>query len=188
MTIIYNEDKAIRDKQRIDAEAPRQNRRAKLRNGVLLIVLIVLATAVVAGAWFGLHRCEMEVQGKVSIFILLIIVVAVVGLNIWSRNFEPMRTAAERYPANVWFYLATKDKRILKQLLDGKNISDIEPKICASFLSNFIIKLTLENKDHVVTTKEIRLPIWPTQFRTDITVPIVDLDKEIVMIPYNDQP
>lgn len=182
MKFIYDEEKAIGDKQLIDEETPEQNRRAKIYNVILATILSLLAIVASVLAW----NCGEYILGKARPLIgydrvvMMMGVCLVVGIFVALYIFKKdvVMTAEERYPVNVGFLLATKNKKVL-----NANIV-----LCNEFLligNNYELTLTLEDENHIVTTKKLQLIYFNPQTRTDISETTVDLDNKIICEPFN---
>lgn len=172
MKIIYDEDKAILEKQQKDSEVPERNKRARTHN-----VIVVLATiAVLVGLFFGWKyiHANSSFSDNTGAFIWPLSAAAVIC--IWLAHFAMKEVVPDymRYSANTQYYLLKGDKKVLDHSLSYNNRA-----------GGYELCLDLEDENHIVT----RVVLWPfclkSERRTDIGEIVVDLEKEIVYQPYN---
>lgn len=184
MKIVYDEAKAITEKQKIDTETPVINSQAEKRNAIMIIGMLLASLAAIFGLVCA-HNHIMELLSREGIlwdalfalYVISYIMLPCIALAIYLVNREEIMPAKEHYSASINYHLATQNKSILKSTIT-KNSSD------PFFGDYYTIVLTLEDINHVVTTSEIQLHSFKTGIRTDIHEIIVNLDGKTVSIPY----
>lgn len=175
MKIVYDKEKAIQEKQRIDAETPERNHKAKTRNRILTILTILLVAAFVIGTggvtWY-ISTLHLGIGGQIvyGFFAMVAAGIVAVGLYLfYCDHLNVIMPAEDYYTPAIQYHYAVENKKIL-------NIKT---------LGNPPWKLTLvlEDENHIVTEKEINLH-FAHKVRTDISETIIDMDNRIVYTPY----
>lgn len=180
MKVIYNEQSAILRKNKIDADLPEENRKARIHNAIWTIPTVLVGALItflwiwssIGSSWFDI---EMILVSGLAVFGF----VALMGWAVLSCNWEPTCESGEYYSALVLYYQATV----------GKNVLDHELISCQDDFWNkkaYKLKVILENEDHVVSAH--KLPVkFSIQTRTDVSEITVDLEKGVVYEPYSAQ-
>ena len=184
MKIIYDEAKAIRDKQKIDAETPSKNRKAKINNTILIIALLLGVSLVAFCLNYGRNYLKSITPDNGAhefldiLYWVGMLLVWVLATLKFTDVIDYVQTAKERYPENVDYYLATKDKTVL-------NASATLTNEDSFFGDNYALILTLEDANHVVSKECVSLTFFRTQTITNIEEVSVYLDEKVIHIPYN---
>ena len=187
MKFIYDEQKAIQEKQRIDEETPELNRKAKADNRLLAYICAVGAVVLLNGLGYWLRPYAIETRrllGGVGVGITLgvncALMAGALGLALlaYRGRKKPVLTSEERYPSNVQYYVATKNKTIL-------DVSPLRIGKEGGVVVAYCVTLALEDENHIVSKNLIEFSSFRTQERTDLDETIVDLDAKIIHIPYD---
>lgn len=174
--IIYDEEKAVQEKVRIDAEIPEKNSNMKAKNRIITIVTIALAATFIictfAGFWY-LSTLDLGVTWDILLGFAAMIITVFVGCGLYffySNNTYEIMPANDYYTPAIQYHNATENNKIL-------NIETLgNPP--------WQITLVLEDKDHVVTKEKINLN-FAHKLRTDINETIINLDERTIYTPYN---
>ena len=186
MKFIYDEAEAIRKKQEIDAETPIKNRQAKIHTASLATALLLGVAAAFFGIFCWHKHCKTfpeVLSGEVSRLLLTgmraFCDCAAIGVAIiiYLNNCKFVLSAKQRYPASVIYHITTRNKNILKSTIEKTNSTPI-------LGDDYIVNLTLEGENHVVTEESVILAFFRTQTRTNLDEVSIDLDEETVSIPY----
>lgn len=173
MKIIYDEAKAEQAKCRYDAKIPEQNRRYKKANIIRTVVfalceLVVLCLVVLS--WSTLYRL-MSAAGLLLCIVAGLICAGFVYV-IYISSTDVIMPVEDYYSPAVKYYCATKDKKLLKTKTMGN--------------PPWQLTLVLEDENHIVTEATINLH-FPKKTRADISEIIIDMNEQIVYIPYEEQ-
>lgn len=176
MKIIYNQEKAVQEKLRIDAEIPEKNSNMKAKNRIITIVTIALAATFIictfAEFWY-LYTLDLGVIWDILLGFAAIIITVFVGCCLYFfyiNHIAVVMPVEDYYTPAIQYHYAAENKKILNIKTLGN--------------PPWQITLVLEDKDHIVTEKKINLH-FAHKHRSDISETIIDLDKQIVYTPYN---
>lgn len=181
MKIIYDEAKAIQEKEKNDISIPKKDRRRTINNTIFVIVVLAVLVGVFFGARFLIENAYETFPSEMSFWIAIFAALGVCFFfvvflsEVCLFGWEPPLDPCEWYSANVRYYLAAKDKTVLghKLHLQGEK---------------YILELTLEDKNHIVSKTRIWQRPLKVKIRTDVSETIVDLEKDVVYMPYQADP
>ena len=187
MKIIYDQEKAVQEKLRIDAETTAvivHNQQTRKRNQHRLF----LSTLISVLALFCLLLVDQFVRPALNLTstgtllwnifgTLIILGIAVLYLHHYYFR-EPMVPSRpeDRYPPTVKYHLLTQNQTVLEaELFYDYSTAPAQP----------YLRLTLEDQNHVVRKNYgITFPSVHTETRTDISEAVFDLDACILCKPY----
>ena len=171
MKIIYDEQKAILEKQQRDIEVPIINRKAKIYNTILAIITIIVIACIGTGWWYILERSACA--SDTWVFAIPLGIVTVIIGSIAVRLSKNTIWDCEKYSANTKYYILKGNKKVI----DHRLRYDRNGEYC--------LWLVLEDENHFVTERLL----WPDTFieqqQTNLTETTVDLENCIVYKPYS---
>lgn len=175
MQIIYDKEKAIVTKQKIDSDTPEVNRQAEKHNHIRLFACVIVYFIFF---FVLLHISDLyckyfdaiKIVQIVGIFTcgMLMLIGAIIAGNVYNNICEPICTAAQRYPLPVRYHLATQENTVVRcEFTEAKNK----------------IELTLEDASHRTKQEKLFLLAFHSETRTDIKEIIINLDEKTIYKP-----
>ena len=185
MQVIYNRETAIQTKQKIDAETPELNRKAKKRNRLRLCVCI-LGYFCFSFVLLAMGRFLKKIflfdplilSAGVMAVILVLVYTAAFAYHLYDNWREWILSPIERYPMAVSYHCATQDQTILEYHEGGIN------RYPAGDKADFTFVLVLENTS-LITECEFHLERYKLETRSDSSELTINLDTETISVPYN---
>lgn len=168
--IIYDEQKAILEKEQKDAELPEKNKRAKIHNGIVTAVASITLAAMTIG-WAFVRKVQFSSVDDILGFVVPLAIVYLMGIALAKVIMKEVVPDDKRYSANVQYYLLTQNKKVIDHSIEDA------PEGC-------VLVVTLEDQDHNTTQENLRPYYLKSETRAKLSEIVVDLVKGIVYKPY----
>ena len=159
VNVIYDEEKAIREKQDVDATNKKLYLPVRIV-GYLTLTIIAFAVVVI---------CLSVTDILSSVWMGLAIVIAVFSVVIWFLVWGLVDERWVEYSANVKYYVATKGKTI-----KGHGIQSIGPGRCGT-RTNWLV-VVVEDEKH--KTKKRVIPVFDCGPKKDV----IECDAEVDLV------
>lgn len=181
MTVLYDEAAAIKEKEDKKVSIPKARRAARINNTIIAIIAILVGV----GAFFLYNWVNVNIFEGVSVMddglnvfgitalSFLTAMAFVILLESWTGFGWESGPEWPYYSANVEYHDMVQGKKILKHEIRW---SDID--------SQHVLWVTMEDKNHVVSTNSIWRNTLKKKVRTDITETTVDLIGGVIYEPY----